>query len=275
MTWYRRWPIISGVVLIVSTNLVALGSAISNRSGTPDSILTLTQRELALPYDNWRIGENSGLALRLVWRTDQTQTHDAVAPSVWFGGEGDWLDVAKLTELGIKVRPRGPGNSESQSYSTSVPADVLLVLEMNGTVYRRQLDRACKSAGNDGHKDAAQTCERERREGSRLFVVDAGLDRDALRRKYPDAGVYAVVRGQIEAAIVPTSSASRVVGYVRGISTDEIQVPASMRAALGASGASARWQVVGQSQPFKATIAFGSRLEPWIVNLSAEREGSK
>ena len=274
MTRYRHWPILSGVTLILLTNVVALGGVISNRNGTPDSTLTLTQRELALPYNYWRASENSGLSLRLVWRIVQTPARHATSPRILFGGEGEWLDAAKLTELGIKVRPRSPRNAEDPSYSTSVPADVLLVLEMNGGTYRRQLDRVCGLAGADRDEDAEQTCDNERHEASRLFVVDAGLDRDALRKKYPDAGVYAIVRGQIEAAIVSTSSASRVVGSVRGVSTDEIQVPVSMRAALGVPADATRERALRHKTPFRAAVAFGRRLEPWIVGLSTSGEGS-
>jgi hypothetical protein len=252
---------VSGVALIVLTNVVALGGVIINRSGAPDSTLTLTQRELALPYADWHISENSGLALRLLWRVDQKQADQATASIVRFGGEGYWLDAAKLKELGIEVRPRSPRNADRPSYSSSLPADALLVLEMNGAAYRRQLAEACTFAGSVHDKEAEDTCDMEKYKASRLFVVDAGLDREALRRKYPDVTVYAIVRGQIEAALVPASSASRLVGYVRSVSIDEIQVPASMRAVLD----SAR-----QKEPFTASVVLGRRLEPWIVSLSAE-----
>jgi len=263
MISYRSWPILSGVALIVLTNVVALGGVIINRSGAPDSTLTLTQRELALPYTDWHVSENSGLALRLLWRVEPKQADRAAGSLGWAGDESDWLNAAKLKELGITVRPRSPRNADGPSYSSSLPADVLLVLEINGPAYRRQRDRACLFAGSTPDKNSKDTCDTETHEASRLFVVDAGLDREALRRKYPDARVYAIVRGQIQAAFVPTSTELRLVGYVRGVSVDEIQVPVSMRAGLDSAP---------RKTPFTAVVALGRRLEPWIVSLSTKSQ---
>jgi hypothetical protein len=151
-----------------------------------------------------------------------------------------------------------------------VPADVLLVLEMNGPAYQRELSRACRPRAGIRDRDAARSCASEKKETSRLFIVDAGLDRNALRRKYPQANVYAIVRGEIEAATIATVSStaeSRVVGYVRGPVIEEIQVPRSMRDALGDSNALERNRAERPERPFTATIAFGRRLEPWIVRL--------
>lgn len=263
MNLRKHWVTIAGVLILVVTNVVAIGGALRNRSGTPDSMLTLTERELSLPYSDWYVSENSGLALDLRWQLEDSRVRQA--RSMWFGSEANWLDGAKLAELGITVRPRAARNADRPSRSTSVPADVLLVLEMNGPAYRRQLDHFCKST----QPYAKEQCERQRNLASRLFAVDAGLDRSLLRKKYPDTKMYAIVRGQVEGAIIPEETGPVLTGFVSGVSVNEIYVPLSLRAAFGNAGNERKWTRADRERPFEARVAFGRRLEPYLVSVSA------
>lgn len=263
--WYRRWPFLAGITLIVITNVAALGSALHNRSGAPQSALTLTQRELSLPFSDWPDNENSGVALRLVWETEEPSQGDR--SDGWYSGQAAWLDAAKLAELGVTVRPRTPRNLEGRTHSDSLPADVLLVLEMNGDAYQRELNRVCRIARISAEAEDRRKCDWQRDKASRLFVVDAGLERDALRARYPNTKLHAIVHGQVRATISSTSTESRVKGIVNGLSSEEIQVPANLRAALG-SWTTARNRPVRENNPrFTATVVFGRRLEPWLVAL--------
>jgi hypothetical protein len=260
--WYRRWPFVSGLAVIVATNVVALGGVAFNRNGAPEGTLTLTQRELALPYNYWRDSENSGLALRLLWRVEQTRPRGADGS---FGTETDWLDAAKLQQLGI--RTDRVVDEYERSFWRGIPADVLLVLEMNGKAYQRVLKRACDLATRSPTKDNDAACAEEQNEATRLFVVDAGLDRKALRQKYPDVGTHAIVHGTIQVIQMSTSSTHRTAGTVHDISTNEIHVPASLRAVLGPDNGTL-WRSRDTAAPFEAVVTFGRRLEPWIVRLS-------
>ena len=267
MSWYRSWPFLSGITLIVITNAVALGSAISNRRGAPESTLTLTERELERPFDMWAIRENSGLALRLGWQVERFDEAGPESRRVSYGNETDWLNESKLKELGIVVRSRSSGDSDS--YSENVAQQVLLVLEMNGPVYQRHVERVCAEVARSSDKSTGANCYRERNKASRLFVVDAGRDREALRRKHPDTHMYAIVGGQVQGMRLPTYSDSRIVGRVVGLSVDEIQVPPSMRASFGAWPSEWSWPAAEHAQPFRATVAFGRRLEPWVQKVSS------
>jgi Domain of unknown function (DUF4824) len=260
--WYRRWPFLAGIVLILVTNAVVLGGALYNRSGEPESRLNLMERELQVAYGGWRPGENSAFTLRLEPRVAQ---RGHLANRVGYGGEADWLDGAKLDELGIQVRQRSPGD-ELSTYSTSIPADVFLVLEMNGPAYRRQLADTCDPARLAREERAKRICDEETHRFSRLFIVDAGLDRAALRTKYSDAGMYAIVHGQIQAVAASEDGRLRRYGRIRGLSSEDMQVPPSMRAAMAAAQSRRGTRSTG---PFEATVAFGRRLEPWLVRLSA------
>ena len=41
---------IAGLAIIIVTNIVALAGVAYNRSGEPDAVVELTERELGLPY---------------------------------------------------------------------------------------------------------------------------------------------------------------------------------------------------------------------------------
>lgn len=97
---------------------------------------------------------------------------------------------------------------------------------------------------------------------SRLFVVDAGLDAEALRAKYPDRSKYAIVRGQFRPSIRMANSTRTHAGHVEEVSVDAINVPLELRGAF--EGAMPRMQVPASKAKFEATVAFGRRLEPWI-----------
>jgi len=264
--WYRRRTFLAGVALIVIVNAIALTGVAFNRSAATGGTLVLTQRELSMPYNYWRNTENSGLALRVNWRIPATLPR---AGGIWYGGEAEWLDAAKIAELGIRTRS-APGDYES-SFWRSVPADVLMVLELNGPAYRRALELACDKAARSAQKSDVALCESEKHESSRLFIIDAGLDRDVLRAKYPDAASYAIAHGKVQATWISDGSKKQLVGLVNDLAIDELQVPLPMRAALAADGG-VLWRSPDKTAPFEATVTFGRRLEPWIVQLVPKPE---
>lgn len=267
-TWTRKHTLLAGGALILLSNAVALLGAAWNRNGDPESTLTLSRRELRLPH--WLASrDNSGLALNLQWRTLPPES----AGKTWFYGNGapQWLDRAKLESLGV-VFPTAEANGNGRMLSR----EVLLVLELDGPAYAASLERYRRHAARESarlaalpgdaeakrsEKNAWEMLKQEENEKSRLFVVDAGLDVAALRTRYPDRQRYAIVQGRIRPWFNQTQTAS---GQVEGLSVASITVPYRFRppfeAALAERG--------GKSPDFAASVAFGQRLEPWIVNVS-------
>ncbi len=289
MRWSRAHTLIAGAALIVLTNGVALVGVAYNRSGDPDSVLALTQRELGMPYKWWRERENSGIALRLLWRAHEEEVGDEIDRGTWYAGVGGtaaWLTKAKLGELGFNVSQPESSDPGRRHYEKQLPKEVLLVLELDGPAYaqararaRRYADRedALRAANPDKKefeqrsKQARDRLDREERENSRLFAVDAGLDAGALRSKYPDRAHYAIVRGRVHPLVTGAGRSLRLSGYLGELSVDEISVPLEFRSVFehalpaGATG-------VGSPARFDATVAFGKRLEPWLT--AAVRSGS-
>lgn len=285
----QRQALIAGLALIVFTNAVTLGLVAWNRSGEPEAVLRLAERELERPWD-WRgrHRESSGLTLTLRWRVAPIQTTDAESTIIddeveaWaYGGTAHWLDDAKLTELGI-----APPSDERRYRSRS--HDALLVLEHDGDAYRRSLERARQHLAretalrnaNSGQREFADRVERANKrvveqseEASRLFVVDAGRDAAALRAKYPDRQRYAIVAGHIRPGWHGPRQKRQRVAYIERIDAAAINVPHALRDAIPPDAGRHRGRPERDaSNRFVAEIAFGRRLEPWLLSVTGTPE---
>jgi len=274
MNWSRRHTLFSGMALILIINGVALLGVTRNRSGAPESTLKLSQRELQPPY--WEFNrENSGMSLHLNWRVSDGGKGREYSYS---GGAPDWLDQAKMESLGFDVSP-AQGVKDKDRWTNRQPGkEVLLVLELDGPAYQQVLQRTRQDAAEKSSKLATQPdseelqrkdkqlqeeVKREEQENSRLFAIDAGLDQAELRAKYPDRSRYALVHAQVRPH--STGEHGMTAGHIDRISIDGITVPYQLRSVfeLGTHGQPHPVQI------FEASVAFGQRLEPWLLGISA------
>lgn len=245
-------PLWLGLGLILLSNAVALAGVWYNRSGEPQALLQLGERELRVPYDGWLRGEeNSALRLQLVWRQPQERQ--------------GWLDEITLRELGFDPLRLGHGSVRP----------VWLVLEQDGPAYHKLLEEAqsefvsAESALLKQPQD--KTLQRQRDDSqrdllseqtlaSRLVMVDIGLDAEALRRAWPDRQQYVVLPARItpyQSGARPTYSASVA------LESERISVPRNMREVF------AGWRQRGYYEPgprVQVEVAFGQRHEPWMIS---------
>ena len=280
INWSRGKTLLAGLGLLVITNAVALLGAAWNRSGAPESELQLTQRELQVPY--WGISrESSGVSLNLLWRTLPADTKDPGYPGS--GGAPHWLDRDKLQSLGFDMTGLVGRAKADARRERPLSQSVLLVLELNGPAYQESLARMRRYAleaearyaaapGSDDLKrqseGARNSASRAENEGTRLFVVDAGTELSALRAKYPDRQHYAIVHGQVRPWVHDSDNGIKIEGFVDQISNANVNVPYAYRAAFVGENRMTRNGAAGPNAPVAATIAFGKRLEPWVVALS-------
>jgi hypothetical protein len=283
MNWTRWRAFWTGAALILATNAVVLGGVAYNRSGQPDSMLRLTQRELPAQY-TWRSSsENSGLALRIAWRAVWREGNEAqqiIANTYGQGISPQWLDEAKLAALGFDLESlRHPVDRERRDRMPS--KEVFLVLELDGPAYRQLLDQTRQYAASAADRlrripddkqlqQAARIAEeflnREEHDNSRLVVIDAGLDREAVRAAHPDRDRHAIVRGRIQPDAADSTHKPR--GHIVGLSVDEVNVPASFRAAVGEGRPIWEQAPASSAARYDLTVQFGKRLEPWITAAS-------
>lgn len=278
--WSPRRLLIAALALIVVTNVFVLAGVAYNRSGEPRAVLRMSERELSLPYERGLEGEKSGIGLSLEWRTAPTREDRARHGRYGHyqgGGVVEWLDAAKLAELGFdRAALEDPARSERRERQK----EVLLVLELAGPAYdeavaaaraflvEKEAEQArspeSKKAAEDV-KDARQWLERELQSNSRLFVIDAGLDEAQLRGRYPDRTRYAVVAGRVRPWIDTRKGLRRVFGYVSAVSVESVNVPLEHRAVLERLSPTLRYSQEVRAPRFEATIAYGQRLEPWVA----------
>ena len=286
----QAWLVWTGALILALSNAVVLFGVAYNRQAPPDTLLTLTERELELqPSWMWREEENSGLSLRLGFRAEQISEpvwgndKDLVTFPLNYGmGAVPWLDRDKLAALGFDVRQSPDTPDAATRYDRMLGRDVLLVLELDGPVHARALQAARESLARqearmssepkdktvaDQVKSARQVLQREEHERSRLFIVDAGLEQATLRQRYPDGTHYAIVHGHVRPIVMGYGKKAKLYGWVAAVRCESINVPLEFRSRVPIVRPSRfEWPAGGKTPPFAVEVAFGRRLEPWIVS---------
>ena len=270
-----------GIALIVVTNAVVLAGVAYNRSGEPESVLRLNERELRIYYWNWPANENSSIDVHLNWRVARVESDDDVIYGGWQGALS-WLEPVQLRELGFDVE----GDIESEEGAEHVRRQpsrrAWVVLEHDGPAYQASLERARQkferatalASANAGDKEFQErlnlvraAMEREERSETRLFVIDVGRDEDALRAQYPDRQRHAIVNGRLSLMIEGNPGRRRVTAQVDELDVAAIRVPHMYREVVEPFVQPNAYPDDHEPR-FAATVNFGRRFEPWIVDLS-------
>jgi hypothetical protein len=282
-TWSRTHTLVAGLALIGLTNAIALGGVAWNRSGEPESVLKLTRREVWEPYRFLIDRDGGGLQLNIRWRTLSAEPDVMFYADVY--GPPEWLNEAKLAELGFDVSPLPAERRTGRRYERQLPKEALIVLELDGPAYQKALERARARAAKEAAKgaetgktgpgtpaeQAATFLRNEETSNSRLFAVDAGRDAQALRAKYPDRTRYAIVQGKVRPAYqYGRGKEARWTGYLDGIQNATINVPLEFRKSIESVPRSRQPAAAqGGELAFEVTVAFGKRFEPWILAATA------
>lgn len=277
----------AGAALILLANAVALVGVYLNRSGEPDARMLLTQRELTTPWVWQAARENSGIALALNWRVPVADAADYFDPGYGYsGGTPEWLDEERMKALGFDLALVGDEAAARRRFERQLPRDVLVVLELGGDAWQQALQRARQNAARHeaarlANADSKQFVERAKRAqeqlqheeqaSSRLFAIDAGLDRAALRARYPDRGRFLILRATLRPRLENREGKTRVAGYVSGLAATQINLPHALRPALEPALREARRSALDPGARFELTLAVGQRLEPWVEAVSLTR----
>lgn len=283
IAWSRAWTLVAGIALIAITNAVALVGVAWNRSGEPESVLKLTQRELSQPHGFGLDRDGGGLQLSVRWRVLTADPGLAFYADIH--GTPEWLDELKLVALGFDVSPPPATRRASWRYDRQLPKEALVVLELDGPARQKALertrDRAAKEAAKGAEtgttgpgtpaQQAAVFLKNEETANSRLFAVDAGPDAQALRAKYPDRTRYAIVQGKVRPYHQSgRGKEARWTGYIEVIQNAQVNVPLEFRKAVEPARISGQvGPAVQGAVPFEVTVAFGKRFEPWVVAAGA------
>jgi hypothetical protein len=265
------------LALVAAANVVILSAVVYNRSGPPEAQVTLSERELQLPYRSH--AENSGLSLRLTWRTldEDGESH------AWRSSPA-WLTADKLKGLGFALPDATEVAEEGPYARTPLPRKVFVVLELDGPLYREAQERAAAALASarelyEMHPEnedlrkafeaAQKQIERERLSASRLFAVDAGRDPGALRKRYEDRTRVIIAEGLVRVDYPYEDNRRRVRGFIGPLVIESIHVPRAHRRPLDAILENARAPMVEPAPPrYLVELVYGRRFEPWIVSVA-------
>lgn len=256
----------SAFALLVITNAVMLLGVYLNRSSETTSEATLTQRELQL--SNSIAKENNNVSLRLAYRT---------ANKLIRSHQDNFLNHLKLEELGF--------DTDKYLYSkegTRTPTkEVFIVLENDGELYKKSLKLAEttlieKEALHNANKDdkkkqidyenAKNNLTREQISQSRLFAIDAGLDYEGLREKYPNKTNYIIVKGVV--GLIKEHKEKTLYGYIQQLNVQTLHLPYKFKHLLkDIRPINNHKNTQNTSLAYKMEVKYGSRYEPFITSV--------
>jgi hypothetical protein len=247
------------VVLVVATNLAMLASVRANRAGNSD-VLMMTEREVSRQFDD----SDRDSALRLVLRHE-----DAL----------DWRRVREretLPALGLTCE-RPTTERPGAWRRCGLARRVFVALEYDGPAWQaiaaermRERDEALEKVrqGDASAQSRADYLDASAKYGTRLVLIDASLDAEALRRAHPDRRVM-ILPGTARAWLTEDeSSPSRqaMTGIV-SILTTELLVPMENRAAVPPQSGSDYGRPISGPR-YAVAIRIGRHHEPWIESVA-------
>lgn len=261
--FYSRGLFVVALILLIAANALVLGGVSANRSGAPESLLTLSEREVGLAYRRFR--ENSGLSLRLSWRILPRDEKEAYT-GPW--ASPAWFDADKLTALGYDVAELLRLEESGKYFWDSLSKEVYIVLELGGEPYREALRRAQIQFDADAERDveaAKWKLQREQNQMSRLFAIDVGLDPSALRQRYGGRQRYLIAKGQVVPNFASHKKKRVVSGRIRRLSIEKIYVPLKWHRVFDSLPPKNDWKTNKIGGPrYQVRLAYGQRFEPWI-----------
>ncbi len=283
----RRLPLWAGLAVILAVSAGTLLGVLWNRTGTPDAVLELEERELILlPAER----EDSGRTM--TWIVDGSR-------GPWLHATPAWLDREKLGALGfdVSVDPLTPG--AERHYQVQPPRAVFVALELGGDAYREYLAAWTKRLEEEAARAGGATPTAERRAeierelaaapgtASRLALVDADRDAAALRARHPDRQKVALLRAVLrvrwreDAPGRDLPERARIEGTLSDLAPETLTVPPRLLAALEAlplleSGPQLfdadRVALLGRPSRYRVRVAFGRNHEPWIESIEPLRK---
>jgi hypothetical protein len=255
-------------LIVIAANVAMLAGVAVNRSGPPEAVVTLTERELRLPM---------GTSDRDTARRLDMRYNSRGRPAL------SWLTPDKLAALGFDVSAP-PSQPSRVFYARQLPRRVFVVLEYDGPAWqnhlrelrRLQAERAEQmEAVRRGERDIETLTDRfgfdigaEETQASRLMMIDAAVDPAALRRVYPDRQKQIILPATVRVYVEDTTPGGINPTGMISLATGSVIVPRAWRGVLDAVGPPLpNFGVLTAPPRFGVTLAYGARFEPWIVSI--------
>ena len=214
-----------------------------NRSDGREPI-TLSEREV---YVSPRDDNNSAATVWLTWHGSP---------------EAVWLDRGRLAELGFDTSVDPASADAPNHYRRLLPRQVFVAMELNGPSFERAMAALDRQGQFAPRGDPGQDV---RARASRLVVVDADRDAEALAQRYPNARTHLITAATVAVWHSGAPSPPGIGASVSGIAPAQMQVPREWAGTLPfVNGREAR-----TPPPFEIDVRYGTRYEPWVTRTGA------
>lgn len=270
----KRFGLMAALTLIVLINLIILAGVRYNRTGEPDAVVTLTERELHLEASD---KENSGVSLQLKLQSVHNKWSET----------SPWFDRKKLEAVGFDCSQPIDAKEAAKYYKKQLSRQSYTVLEYEGQAWsdwqnwqEQQLrELETRVAGGKEKQELLDSrrkrFSREMVAGSRLFAIDAGNDPVKLRKLYPDKQKFIITPAQVRLRLLAVDETGKMrkpvlSGYVDEILTAVINVPRDRQGVLASLKQEEKnfYQDEDKrdfSLRYKIKLSYGRRYEPWVV----------
>ena len=257
-----------GLLLLIGSNLVALAGVAYNRLNEVTAAVTLTERELQLPYNSSAQQENSGLSLQIVWRSPSAED-EAYQPYI---AKESRLSKEQVLALGFELPDEGYYGVQSQPLYWALEFDGAL---HDAEVVKAELryQKALASYNTQPNEDntrlktdALEMLKKEKLINSRLFFVKAAADYQSLATEFAGQDNMIFVKGLTKPYYQQNSDSYGL--SLNQLLVNRIMVPLANTEPL--KGLSRLGYRDITAPRYRVEVKWGSRLEPWIVAVTAD-----
>ncbi|MCJ8319517.1 MAG: DUF4824 family protein [Colwellia sp.] len=260
-----------GLTILIGTNLAALGGVAYNRMGDATAQLTLTERELSLPYNSGAQKENSGMSLSINWRTP-TGKNETYYP---YNSRDIRMTKDELLALGF-------AQTDVKDNYWVESRELYWAFEFDGALHKGEIIKAedkyqtasmaFKENPNDTSSrkknEYSESLEREKTTKSRLFFIEASADYESLANKFSGQKNILIVKGLAKPYYNNNDKTYSLL--LKHLSVRNIMVPLEYVEALSNLKRDDRRDITPPR--YAVDISWGSRLEPWIMNTNKIEE---
>ncbi len=254
-----------GLTILIATNIMILSGVAYNRMGQATTQLTLTERELPLPYKTGIKKENSAISLAIQWRVP-SKVGDSYYP---YQSKRITITHQDLAELGFKV------NDIQENYWLE-SKELYWALEYDGAMHKAEIAKAMEkyqkaslafqtqpSDSNSRKKKQQElSLAREKTSNSRLFFIELSADYQYLATKYSDKQNFLIIKGLAKPYYNRTDKNYSL--SLKNMSVSQIMMPVAYNQVLSDLKNLNRQEVT--LPRYAVNINWGQRLEPWVVN---------
>ncbi len=254
----KRGLILAAALVVVVSNLWVVVSVNRNRRTVTNGPVSLTERELRLSP---MIGESTATFLDLKWNVHAGTAEEGIP--------AEWLNAAKLAELGFDCHVAATNATARDHYESLSSMPVYIVLEYEGD--------AEKAFSGISEKDARSALR------THLTAVDAAKDPAQLRVKYPDLTRWILVHGLIRPFVQDRERwdrkplpEPRLRGWIE-VFPSQIFVPKPHNQVLQALRRDRNpAEKEQEAKPrFAVTVCWGAGYEPWVQSVRLLPSGSE